>query len=223
MPDIWLDVDAALSEVPVNILPLIDDADFRTREVAIAFDAPGMDLVWNFITTTGVFTQTAVVPTSGGNYDWVHQGDGIYTIEIPASGGASINNDTEGFGWFSGVATGVLPWRGPICGFRPASINNAMIDDTASGLERISRSTKGIVVGTVGTGSTVTSIVTSTLDPSATVADQFKGRMLTFENDTTTAALRGQSTDIIFSSAAGVLTVTALTSAPVNGDKFVIT
>jgi hypothetical protein len=52
----------------------------------------------------------------------------MYSIEIPASGGASINNDTEGFGWFTGVATGVLPWRGPIIGFRAAALNDALCD-----------------------------------------------------------------------------------------------
>ena len=72
---------------------------------------------------------TAVTPTTGGDYDWTDQGDaGIYTIEIPASGGASINNDTEGFGWFTGKATGVLPWRGPIIGFRRAALNDLMIE-----------------------------------------------------------------------------------------------
>jgi len=128
VPDLWCDVDTALAEVPVNIMPLLDDTDFKTREVAIAYNAAGMDLVWNFVTTGGAFTQTAVTPTTAGNYDWTHQGDGMYTIEIPASGGVSINNDTEGFGWFTGLVTGVLPWRGPTIGFRAAALNNAMID-----------------------------------------------------------------------------------------------
>lgn len=128
MPDIWLDVDTAISEAPVNILPLLDDTDFKTRETGVAHNAAGMDLVWNFVTTAGAYTQTAVTPTTGGVYDWTHQGDGMYSIEIPASGGGSINNDAEGFGWFTGVATGVLPWRGPIIGFRAAAVNNALID-----------------------------------------------------------------------------------------------
>lgn len=128
MPDLYFDVDAALTEVPVNILPLIDDTDFKTREIAIAYNAAGMDLVWNFVTSAGVFTQTAVTPTTAGVYDWTHQGDGMYTIEIPASGGASINNDTEGYGWFTGLVTGVLAWRGPIIGFRAAALNNALLD-----------------------------------------------------------------------------------------------
>lgn len=132
MPDIWMDVDTALTEVPVNLMPLIDDTDFKTRETAVAYNAAGMDLVWNFVTTAGAFTQTAVTPTTAGNYDWTHQGDGIYTIEIPASGGASINNDTEGFGWFSGLVTGVLPFRGPVIGLRAAGLNDLLIDSTYS-------------------------------------------------------------------------------------------
>lgn len=132
MPDLWCDVDAALAEVPVNLLPLLDDTDFKTREVAVAYNAAGMDLVWNFVTSAGAFTQTAVTPTTSGNYDWTHQGDGIYSIEIPASGGASINNDTEGFGWFTGFVTGVLPWRGPVIGFRAAGLNDALVESAYS-------------------------------------------------------------------------------------------
>lgn len=132
MCDIWMDVDTALAEVPVNILPLLDDTDFKSREVAIVYNQAGMDLVWNFVTTAGAYTQTAVTPTTAGTYDWAHQGDGMYSIEIPASGGASINNDTEGYGWFTGLCTGVLPWRGPIIGFRAAGINDLVIDSPFS-------------------------------------------------------------------------------------------
>ena len=129
MPDIWMDVDTALAEVPVNLLPLLDDTNFKAIEDAIAYNAAGMALFWHFVTPAGTYTVTAVTPTTGGNYDWTDQGDaGIYTIEIPASGGASINNDTEGFGWFTGKATGVLPWRGPVIGFRRAALNDFMIE-----------------------------------------------------------------------------------------------
>lgn len=132
MADIWMDVDVALAEVPVNIMPLIDDPDFKSREVGITYDQAGMDLVWNFVTTAGAMSQTAVTPTTGGAYDWAHQGDGMYSIEMPASGGGDINNDTEGFGWFTGFATGVLPWRGPIIGFRAAGLNDLLIDSAYS-------------------------------------------------------------------------------------------
>ena len=133
MADIDYDVDAALAEVPVNIFPLTDDTDFKSIEGAVAFDAAGMALFWHFVTTAGAYTVTAVTPTAAGNYDWTDQGTaGIYTIEIPASGGASINNDTEGFGWFTGVATGVLPWRGPICRFRASGLNDLLTDSAFS-------------------------------------------------------------------------------------------
>lgn len=128
MCDLWLDVDSALAEVPVNIMPLLDDTDFKSREESVAYNAAGLELIWHFTTTAGATSATVVTPTTGGNYDWAHQDGGMYTIEIPASGGASINNDTEGFGWFTGVATGVLPWRGPVIGFRAAALNNALID-----------------------------------------------------------------------------------------------
>lgn len=89
---------------------------------------------------------------------------------------------------------------------------------------RFKRAVKSNVLGTVGTGSSTTSIVTSSLDPPATVTDQFKGRVVLFSKDTTTAGLRGQGSVITASTAAGVLTVDALSSAsvPVSGDIFSI-
>lgn len=131
MADLFLLIDAVLTEVPVCIGALIDDGDFKTREEAVAYDQAGMDLVWNFTTRAGVTTQTAVTPTTGGgDYDWTNQGNGMYTIGVPATGGASINNDTEGFGWFSGFATGVVPWRGPIVQFSVAQENLELQYDT---------------------------------------------------------------------------------------------
>src|SRR3990167_1201692 len=130
---IWMDVDIALASVPVNAMPLIDSTDFKTIEDAVVFNQAGLALLWHFTTTAGVTTSTAVTPTSGGDYDWTDQGtSGMYAIEIPASGGASANNNTEGFGWFTGVATGILPWAGPIIGFRAAGLNNALVDSAYS-------------------------------------------------------------------------------------------
>ncbi len=132
---IWMDVDVALASVPVNLMPLLDSTDFKSIEDAVAYNAGGLALFWNFTTTGGVTTVTAVTPTTSGDYDWTDfSTSGMYGIEIPASGGASINNDTEGFGHFTGVATGVLPWRGPIIGFRAAALNNSLIDAGTTGL-----------------------------------------------------------------------------------------
>jgi hypothetical protein len=127
MPDLWYDVDIDLAEVPVNIFPLTDDTDFKSIEAGVTWDQAGMDLNWNFVTTAGAYTQTNVVPTNAGVHDWTNEGHGMYAIEIPAAGG-TINNATEGFGWFEGFATGVLPWRGPVIGFRAAAINNSLVD-----------------------------------------------------------------------------------------------
>ena len=100
--------------------------------------------------------------------------------------------------------------------------NTDQINGVATSAARLALSTQGIVTGTVGAASTSTSIVTSALDPAAAVADQFKGRIVIFNQGTTTTNLRGQATDITASSIGGVLTVTALTTAPVSGDTFTI-
>lgn len=130
--DIWVDVDLAGSvDIPVNLLQLTTDGS--TIDAGVTFDEAGMALYWNFITTAGVQTQTAADPcTSAGDYDWTIVGNGMYTIEIPASGGADFNNDTEGFGWFTGDTTATLPWRGPVIGFRAATLNNSFIDSAGT-------------------------------------------------------------------------------------------
>lgn len=89
----------------------------------------------------------------------------------------------------------------------------------------LAKAQNAIGYGTVGSSASTTSIPTSAMTPAGSVADQFKGRVLTFANDTTTAALRGQATDITASTNAATptFTVTALTTAPASGDTFVIT
>lgn len=103
--------------------------------------------------------------------------------------------------------------------------NLSAIGNSTSALAAFKQAIKGNVMGTVGLGSTPASIITSSLTPAGSVADQFKGRIITFSDDTTTAALRGQSTDITASTASATptLTVTPLTTAAVAGDTFGIT
>jgi hypothetical protein len=93
---------------------------------------------------------------------------------------------------------------------------------SATSATNLRQGTLGTATGTVAALSTTTSINTTGLSPAAAVADQFKGKILTFASNTTTAALQGQSTDITASSNTGVLTVTALTTAPAAGDTFTI-
>jgi hypothetical protein len=82
--------------------------------------------------------------------------------------------------------------------------------------------TRCIVTGTVATGATVTSIPTTGLNIPVLDLDQFKGRILLFPVTTTTAALRGQATNITAVAADGTLTVSALSRAPVAGDTFIL-
>jgi hypothetical protein len=82
-----------------------------------------------------------------------------------------------------------------------------------------------VIRGTVsGTSPTTTTFTASALSPAGVDADQFKGRIIIFDNATTTTALRGQATDITASSAAGLplFTFSALTAAPQSGDTFSI-
>lgn len=128
MADICFDVDTALAEVAVNKVPIVDAATAATIKTDLAYNAAGMALFWHFVTPAGAHTVTAVTPTTAGVHDWAAQStSGIYTLEIPASGG-TINNDAEGFGWFTGFATGYLPWSSPVYCFRAAALNDALIE-----------------------------------------------------------------------------------------------
>jgi hypothetical protein len=126
----------------------------------------------------------------------------------------------------SPAATGDIP--------SAASIADAVWDEATSG--HLSAGTTGLALraadlrgertvirGTVsGTSPTTTSFTASALTPAGVDADQFKGRIIVFDNDTTTTALRGQATDITASSAAALplFTFSALTQAPQAGDTF---
>ena len=168
---IWLDVDTAV-EMMVNAVQLTSDSDFVTKDETIAYNEAGMDLYWNFVTTGGTVSCTAVTPTTAGNYDWAHVDGAMYKIEMPASGGASANNDTEGFGWWSGKADGVLAFASPIYGFRAAATNNSLVDGTTidvnvtalSGDSTAADNAESFFDGTgyAGTGNTIPTVTTLT-------------------------------------------------------------
>jgi hypothetical protein len=103
--------------------------------------------------------------------------------------------------------------------------NVDQINADATSAANLAKTTRAIARGTVTAGASTTSIPTSAFTPAGAVADQFKGRIITFDADTTTTALRGQSTDITASTNAATptFTVTALTSAPASGDTFSVT
>lgn len=84
------------------------------------------------------------------------------------------------------------------------------------------RGSRTVIRGTVSAGASTTSIPTSAFSPAGASVDQFKGRIVVFDNDTATAALRGEATDITASTNAATptLTVTALSATPAAGDAF---
>jgi hypothetical protein len=101
-------------------------------------------------------------------------------------------------------------------------VNVTAINSVAAAASNLSKSGGAIGRGTVTTGGTTTSIPTSAFTPAGGVADQFKNRVVLFDVDTTTAALRGQTATISASSnsAMPTFTVNALTTAPASGDTF---
>lgn len=84
--------------------------------------------------------------------------------------------------------------------------------------------TRTVIRGTVDSGASTTNFTASALSPAGVDADQFKGRIIVFDNDTATAALRGEATDITGNTAAALpaFTFSALTTAPASGDTYSI-
>ena len=117
------------------------------------------------------------------------------------------------------IGLGALLWDG--------TAEAPTLADLQTILTRIDdRGDRVVLRGTVsGTSPTTTTFTPSSLDPAGAATDQFKGRIIIFDKDTTTPALRGQATDITANTSAALplFTFTALTTAPSDGDTFSIT
>jgi hypothetical protein len=97
--------------------------------------------------------------------------------------------------------------------------NVTQINSSATTMSRFDRGVKGVVLFTVGNASTASSIVFSSLDPASQIDDQYNGKVVTFSADTTTLALRGQSTTITnYTHSSLTAAVDTLTTAPSSGD-----
>jgi hypothetical protein len=153
MADIRFPVNVALAGVPVNVVPLVDSSTGATIQGAVTYNQAGLALRYHFVTTAGAYTVASITPTTGGLYDWVDPGDsGIYTIEMPISGGTTNGMNTRtGFGWFTGVATSILPWRSPVYEFAPPNVVYSLTD----GVEWLEATTLANKATTSGTTTTV--------------------------------------------------------------------
>jgi len=147
--------------------------------------------------------------------DWINGGRLDLILDARASQATSDAIETDTQNIQSRIPTALIGGK--------MNSDAAAVGGSTDGATRLGKATQANVYGTIGSGSTTTSLVTSALDPAAAAIDQFKGKVVTFDANTTTVNLRGQSTDITANTAGGVLTVTALTTAAVSGDTFVIT
>ena len=100
------------------------------------------------------------------------------------------------------------------------------INGNATSAQALAQSTSGICWGTCGAGGSTTTAVVSTLNNPASLAvsGELQGRTIIYLGNTTTAALRGQASNITASTtgATPTITYTIMTTAPVSGDTFVI-
>jgi hypothetical protein len=132
---------------------------------------------------------------------------GRVAVNVMAVEGTDASNYFDAqIGTGSGFTT--IPWNSAW----DAEVRDAVHDGT-------------VLSGTVeSTGTTTTNIVIKTMDPTLTVTDQVKGRVILFKTNTTTAALRGQGAPIDGSTTTAITLAAgdALTTAPAEDDAFVI-
>lgn len=151
--------------------------------------------------------------TNGNGIKGVHAGTGV---DLNATTTPLMNVNVQTYNGQVAVtgATSNLP-----------KVDTEALNDNTASVVNLKRSTLAIGTGTVGTGSTLTNIVVGSVTPSMVVAGQFVGRVIIFDENTTTANLRAQGAIITANDASGNITVGAstLTTAPANGDTFTIT
>ena len=171
---------------------------------------------------SGAIPSTVQVATSFPQTVDLSTGITSITGNITGNLSGSVGSVTGAVGSVTGnVGGNVTGSVGSVVAVVSADITKIGTDTTA--LTAFKQAVMGNVIGTIGLASTTTVLVTSSMTPAAAVIDQFKGRIVIFDKDTTTADLRGQATDITASTILGVLTVTALTTAPASSDTFAIT
>lgn len=152
--------------------------------------------------------QTTIQAAGGSPGDWEFTADALRHAPTGSGGG--------GGGGPSAADIADAVWDEAIAGHLGAGSTGLALRSADQRGERT------VVRGTVDSGASTTSIPTSAFSPAGAAADQFKGRIVIFDTDTATAALRGEATDITASTNAATptLTVTALTTAPSSGDTF---
>lgn len=194
------------TDIKIVLGPCLDESDFKTREEALTYDQAGMEIDVILEETDGTISVTAVTPTTGGVYDWAHLDQGYYSLELPASGGATFNNDALGILYAVGYCTGVLPFRSPVYSIVP----KAIYEMNAKG--------SGIVAGAVDDADP--SSLSFDTDLTEATDDHYVGGIVVF----TSGALAKQARRISDYDGTGktISVLPAFTEAPATTDTFVI-
>lgn len=161
-------------------------------------------------------------------------GDAFARLGAPA--GASVSADVAAVKSDSAailVDTGTtLDARIPaalVGGRMDATVDATGMESGATGAIRDAILARTTASGVVGSGSTTANVVASSVAVGATTslsADAWKGRVIIFNSDTTTAALRGQAAVIVSHTSGSTPTFTlatgAWTTAPLTTDTFTV-
>lgn len=156
---------------------------------------------------------------------------GVPEVDITHIAGSAVSTSTAQLGVNVVNAAGTAWGSGAITAASIASdaITAAKVADDVSTEIRTKVMALTTGSGTVGSGSTTANVVASAVAVGATTslsADAWKGRVIIFNSDTTTAALRGQAAAIVSHTSGSTPTFTlatgAWTTAPLSGDTFTV-
>lgn len=169
------------------------------------------------VTLAGVTHTGAVIPTVTTLTGHTAQtGDAFARLGAPA--GASVSADVAAVK----VDTAAILVDTAEIGAAGAGLTGVALSAAGLTAVRDKVEVKTVLTFTVGTGSTTANLVVSAITPATTDADQLKGRVIIFDNDTTTAALRGQAAAIVSHTLGATPTFTlatgAWTTAPLTGN-----
>ncbi|MBP8301002.1 MAG: hypothetical protein KA020_11590 [Planctomycetes bacterium] len=228
----------------VEYLPTQAETNYTSFEV-IAYKTGCVPIAQTIVTTASATPGTvllapvthtsAVVPTVSTLTGHTAQtGDAFARLGAPA--GASVSADVAAVKSDSAailVDTGTtLDARIPaalVGGRMDATVDATGMESGATGAIRDAILARTTASGVVGSGSTTANVVASSVAVGATTslsADAWKGRVIIFNSDTTTAALRGQAAVIVSHTSGSTPTFTlatgAWTTAPLTTDTFTV-
>lgn len=209
--------------VKVVIGPFVDVTDGYTPETAVTLTGGGDNadeaelLKYDNATTVDISSHTWAALTGV---------DGYYHLTLTTS-----DTDTEGYLSIIVQNDSVhLPVKNDFMVVNANIYDSFFAAATSDYLDvnivQVNGQPANVIPGTC-TGSPTATTIPTGLGTAYATNDALIGRVIIFDTDTTTAAMRGQAatiTDYAVSGATGTITVAsgALTSAPVSGDSFQI-